>query len=309
MAETLTNDARLEIIQRSIEHDHRWVVPREGKGGGLAMFWKSSIKLTVVGSCKYYIDAIIDRGSENEWHLTGFYGEPETARRSKAWEKLGEVLDECGFMDLGSVGPKFTWARHFDNGNSIWERLDQGLATNNWFLKFPGTRVHHLRCDSSDHAAILIVFSGLDPPKRKKLFRFEEMWLSNPGCYEIVQAVWNRCETEHVEGILGRVEKCGRDLSWWNTNVFGNVQRELENLRKLLPKAEEEAILRGDNTRVRQLTKEIEEWRDKESTMWAQRSRLLWARQGDKNWNYFHSCATKRYQKNLIEGLRDEEGS
>ena len=43
--------------------------------------------------------------------------------------------------------------------------------------------------------------------------------------------------------------------------------------------------------------------------MWAQRSRLLWARQWDKNSKYFHSCAMKRYRKNLIEGMRDEEGS
>ena len=57
------------------------------------------------------------------------------------------------------------------------------------------------------------MFLGLDPPKRKKLFWFEEMWLLNPGCFEIVQAVWNRCETEPVEGILCGVEKCGRDLS------------------------------------------------------------------------------------------------
>jgi len=155
-----------------------------------------------------------------------------------------EVLDECGFMDLGYFGPKFTWARHFDNGNSIWERLDQGLATNNWFLKFPGTRVHHLRCDSSDHVPIHIVFSGLDPPRRKKLFRFEEMWLSNPRCSKIVQAVWDRSVSKSEEGILHRVEKCSKDLSWWNKNVFGNVRRELEKLGKLLLKAEEEAIQR-----------------------------------------------------------------
>ena len=43
--------------------------------------------------------------------------------------------------------------------------------------------------------------------------------------------------------------------------------------------------------------------------MWAQRSRILWARQGDKNSRYFHSCATKRYRKILIEGMRDEKGS
>ena len=83
--------------------------------------------------------------------------------------------------------------------------------------------------------------------------------MSNPGCSDIVEAVWNRCDNESLEGIVGRVEKCGRDLSWWEKNVFGNVRRELEKLKKLLPKAEEEAILRGDNTRVRELKKEIEE--------------------------------------------------
>ena len=32
------------------------------------------------------------------------------------------------------------------------------------------------------------------------------------------------------------------------------------------------------------------------------------ARQGDKNTKYFHSSATKRYIKNLIEGVRDKDG-
>ena len=27
-----------------------------------------------------------------------------------------DVIDECSFMDLGFVGPKFTWSRHFENG-------------------------------------------------------------------------------------------------------------------------------------------------------------------------------------------------
>ncbi|KAL0004830.1 hypothetical protein SO802_012391 [Lithocarpus litseifolius] len=135
------------------------------------------------------------------------------------------------------------------------------------------------------------------------------MWLSNPGCSEIVQAIWDGGGSMLEEGILHRVEKCGKELIWWNKNVFGNVRRELEKLGKLLLKAEEEAIQRGDNTRVRQLKKEIEVWRDKEATMWAQRSRLLWARQGDRNSKYFHSCATKRHRKKLIEGIRDERGS
>ena len=94
-------------------------------------------------------------------------------------QSFRDVIDECGFMDLGYVGSKFTWARHFENGNSIWKRLDRGLTNNGWFLKFPGARVHHLHCNSSDHCPLLIVLAPLDIPLRKKPFRFEEM------CYPI----------------------------------------------------------------------------------------------------------------------------
>ena len=55
-----------------------------------------------------------------------------------------DVIDECRFMDLGYVGLKFTWSRHFNTSISMWERLDRGLAMNSWFLKFLSSRVHHL---------------------------------------------------------------------------------------------------------------------------------------------------------------------
>ncbi|KAL0006672.1 hypothetical protein SO802_008174 [Lithocarpus litseifolius] len=221
-----------------------------------------------------------------------------------------EVIDECGFMDLGYVGPKYTWSRHFENGSSIWERLDRCLATSSWFLKFPGSKVYHLRCDSSDHIPLHIVLSDLVVPKRKKLFRFEEMWLSNGGCEEVVFSAWKSgSRSEDGDDKLAKVEKCGKDLTWWDKNAFGNVRRELDRLRKLLTKAKSEAMISGSNFRVLQLKKEIDVLLDRESTMWAQRSRLLWARQRDRNTKYFHSQATRRHRRNKVEGIRDEEGN
>ena len=64
------------------------MVPKEGRGGGLVLFWKTNINLTIAGSNKHYIDAFINKNSENEWRLMGFYGEPKTARRSEAWNEL-----------------------------------------------------------------------------------------------------------------------------------------------------------------------------------------------------------------------------
>ena len=58
-------------------------------------------------------------------------------------------------MDLGFVGSKYTWSKHFDNGDSIWERLDRGMAINSQFFKFPGVKVHHLPCNSSNHLPLL----------------------------------------------------------------------------------------------------------------------------------------------------------
>lgn len=66
LVETLTDEARLEVVQRSIDFDHRWVVPRVGRNGGLVLYWKSSINLKVEGSSKNYINAIIDKNTEIE---------------------------------------------------------------------------------------------------------------------------------------------------------------------------------------------------------------------------------------------------
>lgn len=140
------------------------------------------------------------------------------------------------------------------------------------------------------------------------MFHFEEMWLSHIGCEEIVHSAWNSISCfEGNLNILAKVDKCGKDLLWWNKNVFGNVRKELYRLRKLLGKAKEEAIGSGNNNRIRQLKGDINVLLDREATVWSQRSHLLRARDGDKNTKYFHSRATKRYRRNLIVGIRDDQ--
>ena len=65
-----------------------FVVPREIKGGGLVLFWKESIAVTVEGFDKNHIDVIINKNTEQEWQFTGFYGEPKTQRRIESWNLL-----------------------------------------------------------------------------------------------------------------------------------------------------------------------------------------------------------------------------
>ena len=134
------------------------------------MFWRSKIDVTVKGFSKNYIDAIINKNKENEWQFIEFYGKSKTQKRFESWdllrsldrtfqiswlcagdfnelirsnEKLGgnkrshnqmylfrDVIDKCKFIDLGYLGSKFTWRKHFARNQSIWEKLDKAFCTN-----------------------------------------------------------------------------------------------------------------------------------------------------------------------------------
>ena len=73
---------------QKIQFENIFVAPRPNRGGGLVLFWRSLIDVSVVGSSKNFIDAIINRNKEDEWRFTGFYGEPETHKRLESWEQL-----------------------------------------------------------------------------------------------------------------------------------------------------------------------------------------------------------------------------
>ena len=83
-------------------------------------------------------------------------------------QQFREAIDECGFVDLGFEGSKYTWSKHFENGVSIYERFDRCLVNNSWFMKFGGSRVFHLSCNSSDRVLILVSLSGVIIPTQKK---------------------------------------------------------------------------------------------------------------------------------------------
>ncbi|KAL0014214.1 hypothetical protein SO802_001283 [Lithocarpus litseifolius] len=239
LAETWADEARLKDVKRKIQFEHMFVSPRNNRGGGLVLFWRESVDISVEGCDKNHIDTIINKNKENEWRFTGFYGEPDTQKRVESWnllrdlnqkfrlpwlcagdfnelvrsnEKLGgnrrsnnqmqlfrDAIDACGFIDLGYWGSKFTWSKHYRNGFSIWERLDRALCTPEWLTKFAGTKVTHLTCTTSDHSPLWITPSDIPPPPLSRPFRFEEMWLSDKGCGRVIEAVWRNTSSYEAE--------------------------------------------------------------------------------------------------------------
>ena len=155
LAETWLLNARLGGIKETLQIGDFFGVSKVSLGGGLALFWKKDVVVDVESSSLNHIDFLINKGKEDEWRFTGFYGASETQKRVKSWdlirslhnrfrvpclvvgdfneiikssEKRGgrlrpylqmqnfcDALDECGLMDMGFVGSRFTWFKKCAN--------------------------------------------------------------------------------------------------------------------------------------------------------------------------------------------------
>ena len=64
ITETWANKARLKEIQRQIEFENLFFLERNNRGGGLALYWRNSLDLSIDTFSKNHIDAIINKGTE-----------------------------------------------------------------------------------------------------------------------------------------------------------------------------------------------------------------------------------------------------
>jgi exonuclease III len=197
LMETKLRHDRMEAIRRKLEFPNMLDVDCIGKSGGLALLWNEEVKLEIQNYSQRHINAVI-RGQEGEapWKFTGFYGQPDVAKRHEAWalmkhlaglvpipwvcigdfneitiqsEKWGgrgransqmvafqQALDFCDLTDLGFIGPKFTWSNCRDNTDFTKVRLDRGVANSEWRDLFPLAEILVEVVPCSDHSPLVL---------------------------------------------------------------------------------------------------------------------------------------------------------
>lgn len=139
-------------------------------------------------------------------------------REHPNWKLRGfqDAVANSELVDLGMEGYQFTWERFRGTTNWLEERLDRAFATANWFRLFPKARVTCLEASCSDHLLILLEPVPLVPTSRFKQFRFENMWLREPDCEEIVKDSWN---DRGGCSIQDKISACGNELRRWGDHL------------------------------------------------------------------------------------------
>lgn len=139
--------------------------------------------------------AIRDRSSL-PWLVVGDFNEITresekeggSSRPRRQIKNFTDTLNWCELRDVGFIEPCFTWLYHKADGGQIRERLDRALASFAWGVWFPEAKVYHITSSASDHSPILLRFFLKHKKRgRRKIFRFESMWLKDPKCEEIVK--------------------------------------------------------------------------------------------------------------------------
>ena len=130
-----------------------------------------------------------------------------------------DALDYCGLRDIGYNGYPFIWSNQRPIHHNVWVRLDREVASVDWMLKFPTTRVHHLEAFYSDRRPILLVsnFKQKRFYQKGRPFRFEAMWLKDKSCENVIKTSWeSSLGTSPVINFLKKIDLCQENLRVWN---------------------------------------------------------------------------------------------
>jgi exonuclease III len=88
LSETKMDWRRIERFRWSLQMPNVVVKDCMGYSGGLALFWKRDVDITIKSISKYHIDALVKEEDGWVWRLTGIYGEPKAEGKGKTWRIL-----------------------------------------------------------------------------------------------------------------------------------------------------------------------------------------------------------------------------
>ncbi|KAL5848629.1 hypothetical protein ACOSQ4_006642 [Xanthoceras sorbifolium] len=128
-------------------------------------------------------------------------------RSHKAISLFRGAVDDCNLVDVGFRRHDFTWSNKQKGDKLIQEWLDKFLCCMRWRATFPNAANRHLNWGGSDHKPILMdniriaTTRDLKANNWSSRFHFEEAWIGEPDCSEVIENAWK--DSPSNNGVAG----------------------------------------------------------------------------------------------------------
>jgi len=220
-------------------------IDSDGLSGGLVVSWDEYINVSLLAKWECYIDILVTENPDGvPWRATFVYGEPSEENRRDMWALMCTL---CGawsgpWMLIGDFNEAMWQYEHFsENPRPERQMMDFCEVENtDWTSLFPGAGAAHLTSSRSDHKALLLSLQPDDRAPRTQTFLFEIMW-EREELGRIVEQAWNKQNPGSDLGALASaLQYVTKELKAWSKEKFGNVTKELEQLKQELESLEQE---------------------------------------------------------------------
>ncbi|XP_059451039.1 uncharacterized protein LOC132181825 [Corylus avellana] len=216
-----------------------------------------------------------------------------------------DFVHSNALVDLGFIGNNFTWSNCRSGSANIRERLDCGLANQEWVSLFPNSLINHFLAVNSDHCPILLSTSGTYR-NLPKPFRFEAFWTRDQASHSVVAEAWLvAVEGSPAFSLSRKWKKTKSALKSWNTLHFGHIQTQIKSLMAQIGVIQASPHSSSSAAREVVLQKALQEQLLREEILWKQKSRELWLSCTDLNTKFFHASNACRRRYNSISCLID----
>ena len=102
-----------------------------------------------------------------------------------------------------------------------------------WIQRFPKALVEHVDVTKSDHKCL---WMDCNPPEnartKQRPFRFEESWIAEDGCEEIIKKAWEYSQPgTRMFKVWHKLKECKKELGAWSRTSLGSIKKQIEGLK------------------------------------------------------------------------------
>lgn len=159
-------------------------------------------------------------------------------RAKTLMEAFRDGLSDCDPMDLGFIGPIFTWFNQRAEPHTVWCSLDRFCGNSEWCNFAPWARIQHLTFSSSDHVPIFLHLRGqLTELQRRKQrpWHFNAQWIRKEECKAVIRDGWESAmASDCFDRLFGGVEACQLGLRQWSLDIHNNPRKCIKNIQEQL---------------------------------------------------------------------------